>query len=121
MLVSNLGTVREDPPRADQTEEEGRKETYMDEQKILRQTIEAHGESTQLLKLMEEMAELQKEVCKYQLGAENLTHIAEEAADVLIMLEQLELMLGIGHMIAAQREWKLQRLQKTLNETFIKI
>jgi len=45
--------------------------------------------------LFEEMAELQKEVCKRQRGADNEDNIVEEIADVLIMIKQLKMMEGI--------------------------
>ena len=45
----------------------------------------------------EEMSELQKEMCKRFRGEKNDDHIAEEIADVEIMLDQLNLMTGTAH------------------------
>lgn len=45
--------------------------------------------------LLEEMAELQKEICKAWRGKDNEVEIAEEVADVEIMLEQIKLISAL--------------------------
>ena len=42
--------------------------------------------------MFEEMAELQKELCKNARGKDNRAEIAEEIADVHIMLDQMEIL-----------------------------
>ena len=78
--------------------------------------IEAWGEDSQMKMLLEEMSELQKEICKSWRGANNVDHIAEEIADVEIMLEQLKLMTGSVDKVKTFREQKLRRLEKRLDE-----
>lgn len=78
--------------------------------------IEAWGEDSQMKMLLEEMSELQKEICKSWRGADNVDHIAEEIADVEIMLEQLKLMTGSVDKVKTIREQKLRRLEQRLDE-----
>jgi len=66
--------------------------------------------------LLEEMSELQKEICKSWCGADNVDHIAEEIADVEIMLDQLKMMTGSVDMVKTIREKKLRRLEQRLDE-----
>ena len=47
------------------------------------------GPDAQTLMAFEEMAELQKELCKHARGKHNRSAVAEEIADVQIMLEQM--------------------------------
>lgn len=61
----------------------------------LQQIINHYGHEGQKAMLFEEMAKLQKEVCKELRGKGNIKHIAEELADVTIMLEQMQLIYGI--------------------------
>lgn len=56
------------------------------------------------------MAELQKEICKRWRGNDNLEQIAEETADVEIMLTQLKMMLGIEQKTEEYRQKKVIRL-----------
>ena len=50
------------------------------------------GAEAQTLMMFEEMAELQKELCKNARGKDNRAEIAEEIADVRIMLDQMEIL-----------------------------
>ena len=58
--------------------------------------LEAFGKEHQLIICMEEMAELTKELTKHLRGRDNIPQIAEEVADVEIMLEQLKILLICG-------------------------
>ena len=58
--------------------------------------IEHYGHESQKMMLLEEMAELQKEICKEFRGELNKDAITEEVADVLIMLEQVQMMYDIS-------------------------
>lgn len=58
--------------------------------------IELFGEEHQLILVTEECAELIKEVTKYLRGEDNKNNIIEEAADVLIMIKYLQLILDIS-------------------------
>jgi len=78
--------------------------------------IKAHakfGRTKQVLVAIEELAELQKELLK-NINREkcNRDMVAEEIADVQIMLEQLSLMYGIEEVEMAGRiEKKMERLR----------
>ena len=82
----------------------------MDEQKIYRAALAAWGADAQTLMVFEEMAELQKELCKAARGRDNREQIAEEIADVEIMLEQMKVRHRCSEAVAAYRESKLRRL-----------
>ena len=84
------------------------------EQEILEEAIATFGEENQMKKLLEEMAELQKEICKHWFGEENLKHIAEETADLEIMLTQLKMILDIRELVTVQRGQKVDRLSREL-------
>ncbi len=56
---------------------------------IYRRALKTYGAEAQTRMVFEEMAELQKELCKNARGADNVDDIAEEIADVQIMLEQM--------------------------------
>ncbi|MDP3487289.1 MAG: hypothetical protein Q8S19_05065 [Bacillota bacterium] len=64
--------------------------------------------------LLEEMAELQKELIKNRRGRDNVEAIAEEVADVEIMLHQLKLMFGVQAQVDAYKLQKLERLKTRL-------
>lgn len=61
----------------------------------LKEIINHYGYESQKAMLFEEMAELQKEVCKELRGKGDIQHIAEELADVYIMLQQMQLIYDI--------------------------
>lgn len=62
---------------------------------ILKKNIEINGTMTELVVLMEELAELTKEITKYIRYGTNRQAIKEELADVLIMCRQLMIMTFI--------------------------
>lgn len=88
----------------------------MNERKILQKAIDRWGEDAQTKMVLEEMSELQKEICKRWRGKDNLDAIAEETADVEIMLDQLKMMLDIQEEVLAYRKAKLERLRERLGE-----
>lgn len=70
----------------------------------------------QTLMVMEEMSELQKELCKHARGADNRENIAEEIADVLIMLDQMMLLYSCKESVERYRDEKIKRLAERLRE-----
>lgn len=54
---------------------------------LYRLALDTFGPDAQTLMMFEEMSELQKELCKHARGKDNREAIAEEIADVQIMLE----------------------------------
>lgn len=96
--------------------------------KIYRAAIEVFGGDLQVAVAIEEMAELTKELCKAQrklfeiemlLGdgeIDNHDEIAEEIADVQIMMEELMLLFGIPTEVQAARKRKLERLEMRIEK-----
>jgi len=82
----------------------------MDSQKICHAALALWGDDAQTLMLFEEMAELQKELCKFAKRKDNIEQIAEEIADVEIMLEQMKIMHNCTNAVAKFRKSKLQQL-----------
>ena len=85
-------------------------------QRICREALEHFGASNQILKLFEEMAELQKEVCKHEQDFCNLEDLAEELADVSIMLEQMEILFQVEELTEQIRLEKLERLEGRIRD-----
>ena len=91
----------------------------MNGEKILRDAIERYGVRTQFVVAIEEMSELQKELCKVlRTGAAlrgwGTEHIAEEIADVEIMLDQMQIIFGLQDRVEQWRERKLERLEERI-------
>ena len=82
--------------------------------RICRAALEKWGEGPQVAMVFEEMAELQKELCKNMRGADNVDHIAEEIADVQIMLEQMMILRDCRELAEAWKSKKLDRLGRRI-------
>ena len=83
---------------------------------ILEEAIRRYGNDMQTTVAIEELSELQKELCKAIRGKFHYEHMAEEIADVYIMLEQIEMIYGIDLKdIVVNIELKKERLRRTLN------
>ena len=78
--------------------------------------VKKYGKLSQLIICMEEMAELTKELSKSIRGADNSAAIAEEMADVEIMLEQLRLIYRNRSEVDTIKADKLRRLAYQLEE-----
>lgn len=89
----------------------------MTKDEILKSAIERYGNTYQLIISMEEMAELTKELSKFLRGAHNEDAIAEEIADVRIMLDQLEIMFDCAGAAAVYEAAKVERLRRRLEDT----
>jgi hypothetical protein len=86
------------------------------ERRVMEQAIKTWGDQAQIMMVYEEMSELQKELCKNWRGRENIEQIAEEVADVEIMLAQLKMIYGIAEDVARYRTSKIERLAQRLKE-----
>ncbi len=84
------------------------------EKTVFQDAIRVYGTEAQQMMVLEEMSELQKEICKLWRGEDTTINIAEEVADVGIMLDQLKLMLGIGDKVQEFRRQKILRLEQRL-------
>ena len=83
---------------------------------IFRRALEAFGAQAQMMMAIEEMSELTKEICKNGRGQENATHIAEEIADVEIMLCQMKMLFDCAGQVETFRRYKLERLTGRIKE-----
>ena len=84
-------------------------------EEVYNKAIETYGKEHQCMVALEEMAELQKELCKNFRGRDNKLEIAEEIADVRIMLEQLTLIFDCRVNVYDFWNNKLERLERRLN------
>ena len=91
----------------------------LDEFAIMGDAITTFGADAQQKMLLEEMSELQKEICKHWRGKDNLAEIAEEIADVEIMLEQMKLIFCCTGTVKAIRNSKLRRLEQRIRDARI--
>lgn len=84
---------------------------------LYERTIRAWGKAPQILQVVEEMAELTKEIIKnVNRHQDNLGEIIEETADVEIMLKQLKCCYNINDQVDSYKSEKLKAIEKRLNE-----
>ena len=83
--------------------------------------LDLWGAEAQTLMAMEEMAELQKELCKHARGKDNREEISEEIADVRIMLDQMAILHNCEELAGRYKASKVERLRKAVNEEMRKI
>lgn len=81
----------------------------MDRKSVYIAAFQRYGQEVQLTVAIEELSELQKEICKFLRGYNNIEHLAEEVADVHVILEQIELMFGLQN-LENDMNAKVQRL-----------
>lgn len=80
---------------------------------VFKAAIEVFGEAAQVMMVFEEMAGLQKELCKWLRGntdAAERYRIAEEIADVEIMLDQMKILFDNRGLVLSYRREKTARL-----------
>lgn len=90
--------------------------TYEERAKIYAQAVDTFGRNNQVTVAIEEMSELIKELCKTKRLEGRLVNLAEEIADVTIMLEQLRIMYDVNELACAFMDAKVQRLAKKIKE-----
>ncbi len=86
---------------------------------IFREALETFGAEAQITMVFEEMAELQDVLCKFLRGRvdeDTRTHIAEEIADVEIMLQQMLMLFDCAGQVETFRRYKLERLAERIKE-----
>lgn len=77
--------------------------------KKLRCFVEFYGRENQIIKAVEECAELQQRLCNAFTKRAVPSLIAEEIADVKIMLEQLEIIFDCSSEVENWIDFKIQR------------
>lgn len=87
--------------------EEGARDLYA-------QAILQYGSASQFRQLQEECAELIAKINQYDRERVNVHLLAEEIADVEIMIEQARMMIGDG-LVDSHKEIKLNRLKDSLS------
>lgn len=83
----------------------------MCDSEIFKAALDKWGADAQTVMIFEEMSELQKELCKHARGRDNVEQIAEEIADVQIMLEQMIILHNCGVAVKEYRRSKTERLK----------
>lgn len=87
------------------------------EKEILQKAIQKWGKHAQLLMVLEEMSELQKEILKnINRSKDNLDSIIDETADVEIMLAQLKFIYQIEEAVEKHIPQKLEKVKARLAE-----
>lgn len=74
-------------------------------EQILKTAIRKYGPGTQRDKAIEELSELIRALAR----CDDTENLAEEMADVRIMLDQLEIIFGNGQKVA---KWELRKLHR---------
>lgn len=86
---------------------------------VSKAAFETFGKHNQMRQLQEECAELIAAINHHFRDRDpNLEETTEEMADVLIVINQLIIGLGIYEQIAHHTNTKLQKLEKKLNDTW---
>lgn len=85
-------------------------------ERIYQAALHKYGFEAQAIVAIEELSELQKEICKTLRGGGSRDAFAEEIADAWIMLEQMQLFMDLKQMTQDQMDRKLIRLQRRLRE-----
>jgi NTP pyrophosphatase (non-canonical NTP hydrolase) len=83
---------------------------------IYQKAINKFGTTMQTDVAIEEMSELIKELIKFKRGKENYKEIAEEIADVEIMMEQLRFIYNVYYETEDIKEQKLKRLKYRIED-----
>lgn len=81
---------------------------------VMQTAVVTYGKAPQLIVAVEEMSELTKEISKELRGSGKPDHMAEEMADVEIMLAQLRLMFENDRNVDLWKMEKLSRLRERL-------
>lgn len=84
-------------------------DSYIEVPDFYSKIIKHFGCDNQCVVAIEELSELQKEICKHLRGLGNVHHIAEEIADVQIMLEQLQRIFDCHSEVELIKKQKIQR------------
>ena len=87
------------------------------ERSIFCAALSCYGAQAQIMMVFEEIAELQDVLCKFLRGrvdGDTLANIAEEIADVGIMLDQMAIEFEVEDAVAGQRAYKIDRLRNRI-------
>lgn len=85
---------------------------YEQRKKVYAAALRTYGVNIQAVVAIEELSEVQKEICKALRGECNTDNLAEEIADATIMLEQLRDIFDINDAVCEKMDEKVERLQR---------
>jgi hypothetical protein len=89
---------------------------YEERAKVYADALETFGATTQLVVALEELSEVQKEICKTLRGEGSTLHLAEEVADATIMLEQVRQLFDINAEVCKAMDGKVLRLRARVED-----
>lgn len=87
------------------------KVNYEERAQVYTDALETFGPTKQLVKALEELTEVQLEICRALDGRASMAHLAEEVADATIMLEQVRQIFGINAEVCQFMDAKVLRLR----------
>lgn len=93
--------------------------TTKEERKTFLDALRVFGSQSQITMVFEEMAELQDVLCKFLRGrvdGDTLVNIAEEIADVGIMLDQMAIEFKVEDAVEELRAFKVRRLRERIDK-----
>lgn len=79
---------------------------------LYRAALDTFGDEAQIKMLFEEIGELMTAICQYSRGRDKRAHVAEEIADVRIMIDQMAVLFDCENEVERQRSYKLRRLKQ---------
>ena len=88
----------------------------MENEQLYRAALNTWGAEAQTKMVFEEIGEFMDALCKYTRGRVPAGHVAEEIADVQIMLEQMTVLFEVESRVQEYREYKLARLAERLQK-----
>jgi len=83
---------------------------------LIKKAVKTWENEHQVIMAIEELAELQKELTKYLCKRGDKVHIAEEMADVEIMLAQLKIIFNDEKEMEAAKARKMEKLRRLLED-----
>lgn len=86
----------------------------MQDCEIYRAALDTFGAQKQTDKLFEEIGEFMEAFCKCSHGRDKVSHLAEEIADVHIMLDQMAVMFNCEREMERLKRYKLRRLEQRI-------
>ena len=89
---------------------------YEERKQVYDAALGKWGAKLQATVAIEELSEVQKEICKMLRGELNREHLAEEIADATIMLEQLRQMLNINDSVCSWMDYKIAALKRKVEK-----
>lgn len=87
-----------------------------DSGRLYRAALETFGVPSQIIKLVEETGEFFEAFGKCLGGRDKVSHVAEEMADVHIMLDQIAVYFDCEAEVERQKRYKLKRLEQRIEE-----